>query len=97
MTPYILNFETGWSQWSASFPGRIIHQERTRSSAGSGCCGGGRNLLFLREILAVRKTALCVRVVIDDKYWHVLVFGLDVAGCLVSCGDADNILSVSMT
>jgi len=36
-----------------------------RSSAGSGCCGGGRNLLFLREILAVRKTVLFVRDVID--------------------------------
>jgi len=68
-----------------------------RSSAGSGCCGGGRNLLFLREILAVRKTVLCVRDVIAGKYWHVLVFELDVAGCLVICGDADNILSVSMT
>jgi hypothetical protein len=32
----------------------------SRSFAGSGCCGGGRNLLFLREILAVRKTVQCV-------------------------------------
>jgi len=53
--------------------------------------------LFLPEILAVSKTVQCVRDVIVDKYWHVLVFELGVAGCLVSCGDTDNILGVSMT
>lgn len=68
-----------------------------RSLAGSGCCGVGRSLLFLREILAVRKTVQRVCDVIDDKYWHVVVFELGVVGCLVSSGDADNILALSMT
>lgn len=68
-----------------------------RSLVGSGCRGGGINLLFLREILAVGKTVQSLRDVTDDKYWHVVVFELDVAGCLVSCGDADNTLSVIMT
>ena len=68
-----------------------------RTLAGSGCRGGGRYLLFLWEMLAVRKTVQYVRDLTDDKYWHVLVFELDVVGCWFSCGDADNILSVSMT
>jgi hypothetical protein len=45
---------------------------------------------------AVRKTIQYVRDV-TDKYWHVLVFELDVVGCLFSCGYADNILGVGMT
>jgi hypothetical protein len=68
-----------------------------RTLAGSGCRGGGRYLLFLREMSAVLKTVQYVRDVIDDKYWHVLVFELDVVGCLFSCGDAYNILNVGMT